>query len=200
MRKHVGISMETARIIVEENISNITFRGALRVSCGSQYQVLKPMNSSANSGERSSCYAAAEMRESEHTVHVYYGRVRRIIEVEMKSSGNLTIACDLCSKYKLVQANWALDLYTNGQQQVYKEGRVANAFSEPFIEDACIFKRLIGVVQHMIPNGNQKKKRVYFLDDNAKVDGLLFAGSSNGAAENYILQGVQTLSSPQAFG
>lgn len=77
------------------------------------------------------------------------------------------------------------------QGQVYRNGEAANAFSAKTIEDVSIIKRLVSVVDHVMPSrtGTQwrsrsrsssvhGRKRSYFIDDQWRADHLCDAGAA----------------------
>ncbi|PXF42612.1 hypothetical protein BWQ96_07662 [Gracilariopsis chorda] len=55
-------------------------------------------------------------------------------------------------KYEVELLSWASGMEVNGQGQVFKRSRSANAFTSRTVEDLSIVFRLISVVDHVVPS------------------------------------------------
>ena len=88
------------------------------------------------------------------------------------------------------------------QGQVYKDGVSNSAFSAKTIEDVSIIKRLVSVVDHVVPSCTsmeginrsrsisvRRRKRCYFIDDQTRADHLYDTGRPSVDGCNRILKG-----------
>ncbi|PXF43640.1 hypothetical protein BWQ96_06599 [Gracilariopsis chorda] len=107
-------------------------------------------------------------------VEVYYGRLLTLIEFKLDL--DLTERWSHWQKkYEVGLLSWASGMEVNGQGQVFKRYRSANAFKSRTIENLSIVYRLISVVDHVVLSqigANRVRHQCYFIDDKILSDNL----------------------------
>ena len=134
---------------------------------------------------------------------MYFGRVLKLFEFEV----DLNLSHQLPhwqSRYKVAMLDWVSGMEIGRQQQVHKNCEAVGAFSAATIEDVCVIRRMISVVNHAVPSGGNRqgtdtsrstarrgKKRCYFIDDDICSERLLDGNATDEQGVNRILHGIR---------
>ena len=143
---------------------------------------------------------ACEMGEGQ-CWEVYYGRVLKLVVFELGTDHSSRWA-HWQTTHKVGLFEWASGLEIGMQGQVYKNAEAENAFSVKTIKDLSVIKRLVSVVNHVVPSrtgidGRNRsrstsvrgRKRCYFIDDQSRADHLCDTGRRSVDGFNRIWKG-----------
>ena len=207
-RKYEGMTVVRAKEVVNE-FTHWKMYSRVRILCGSGVQTASTYwtlngQRTRTPGTRPSHFVAAEMDADEDKADVYYGRILRLMEFDLRRTGGSEVAGEIWERgHKVVVIDWAKRLCKGRQGQVYSTGRDTNVFSGATMEDAIVIKRLIRVVEHCVPpvsaiagnsswnSSRRGARRSYFTDDNVRTDQLLSGTSKSADGMNRVLRGFE---------
>lgn len=189
LRKYEGVSVDAVK-----NLTNDIrdWKGYSRVKflCGSGIQIAGTFwnlveETKRNPMNRPQEFVAVEMDATETEADVYYGRILRLMEIDLRPPNGRLPPTEMHCRHRVACIDWALHLQKGDQDQVYADGRRTAVFSRATVEDISIITRLIGVVEHNAPSsyastqGNSRttsgrsRRRSYVIDDNVRLDKIL---------------------------
>lgn len=94
-----------------------------------------------NQKARPGCYIAVEMDQTEASADVYYGKILRLLEVNIDERVHQD-SSQYHETYHVALIQWAESLLKGSQGQVFKSGSRENAFGSSTIEDVTVIRRL----------------------------------------------------------
>ena len=191
VRKYDEVGLAEGRAI-SNCVESVTLYSRVRISCGSDTQTVsaakfRTLSATSGDSERLSCFFAAEMDESDSASDIYYGLLQDIFEIDLSDAPAVRGVSQNTwrTHYRLILADWSSRIQPGRHGQIFVQGRVGNCFSGTTVEDASVLRRLISVVEHVVPRdypwlrstyeqrGNRSsqsqvsrgRRRTYFVDD-----------------------------------